>query len=75
MKSRKAGVYLIGLYVVEYLGYHTRVRKIAVVQKELCIRVVRVHVNVVYPVRVECAGAADYAVDFVSFAEEEFGKV
>jgi len=73
VKSRKAGVYLIGLYVIKYLGYHTRVRKIAVVQKELSVGVVRVHVNVVYPVRVEGTRAADDAVDFVSFAEEEFG--
>jgi hypothetical protein len=51
------------------------IAEIAVVEEELVLGCVRIRVDVVEPVGVERARAADDAVDFVAFAEEQFREV
>ena len=51
------------------------VAQVAVVEEELGFRIVRIHVEVIDPGRVECRRPADEAVDLVSLLEEKFRQV
>ena len=52
-----------------------RVGQVRVVEEEARVGLVRIHVEVVDPLGVELARAADEAVDLVALLEEELGEV
>ena len=52
-----------------------RIGEVGVVQEEAGIALVRIHVQVVDPLRVELAGATDQPVDLVALLQEELGEV
>lgn len=51
------------------------VAQVSVVQMELSIREVRIAIDIVEAGRVERRGPANDSVDFVSFLQQEFGKI
>ena len=66
---------LVGLDLLDDVDEGRRVGQVAVVEDEFGVRVVRVFVEMVDAGGVEEGGAALDAVDFVAFAEEEFGEI
>ena len=66
---------LVGLDFFEDAAEAGAVAEVAVVEDHAGVGVVGVGVEVVDAVGVEGAGAADDAVDFVAFGEQEFGEV
>ena len=66
---------LVGLHLFEDAAEAGAVAEVAVVEDHAGVGVVGVGVEVVDAVGVEGAGAADDAVDFVAFGEQEFGEV
>ena len=65
----------VGLYLVDELHEVRAVREVSVVEKELNAVYVRVLVEVVYPLRIERRGAADYAVDFIALFEQQLREI
>ncbi len=68
-------VNFIGLDIEHEVGDVLAVGQVAVVQEEVGRGVVGIAVNVVDPVGIEAAAAADDAVDVVTFFEQKFGQV
>ena len=66
---------LVGLDFFEDAAEAGAVAEVAVVEDHAGVGVVGVGVEVVDAVGVEGAGAADDAVDFVAFGEQELGEV
>jgi len=75
MALRAEIVDFVGTDIAQHLVEGTGIVKVAVVEKEAHPRFVRVHVKMVDPPRVEGRGAADDAVDFITFAEQKFRQV
>ena len=66
---------LIGLDVVQQIRQLSRHGEIAVIQEKVCSRVMHVLEEMVDPVGVEGARAADEPVDLVSLAQEQLREV
>jgi len=66
---------LFGAHLVEEVGELARIGKVAIVQEEARIGVVRVLVQVVDPLRVERAGPADQPVYDVALGEQQLCQV
>ncbi len=66
---------LIRLQIINELHQVHAIGQVAVVEKKFHAVDMRIRVNVVDAGRVECARAADDAVDFIAFIEKEVGKI
>jgi hypothetical protein len=66
---------LLGLHVVDEVGQLLTRREVSVVEIEARARTVRVLINMVDPIGVECAGTPDDPVNFIALAEQQFSKV
>jgi hypothetical protein len=75
MALRGQVVDLVGLDRGEQRDQARAVGQVAVVQEQSLVLLVRIRVQVVDPVRVERAGAADQAVHLVPLAEQQLGQV
>jgi hypothetical protein len=60
-------VYLIRMDAIYEIGQTATGREIAVMQEQMGVGSVGVHINVVYATRIECAGASNDSVHFITF--------
>ena len=75
MALRAEVVDLVGLEFVEQLDQRHRIGQVAVVQNKPGAGDMRIVVEVVDARGVEAGGAADDAMDFVAFFQQQFGEI
>ena len=68
-------VNLVRLKLVDQFDEIYGVREVAVVKEKLHAMHMRILIQVVDAIRVECARAADDAMDLVTFAKQEIGEI
>ena len=75
MALRPEVVNFIGLDVIDEIGDLPRDGKVPIVQEEPGVWKMRVLVDVIDAVRIECACPTDEAMNLVAFLEEQFSQV
>jgi len=66
---------LVGLHLLDDADEAGAVRQVTVMQDEFAVGLMRVLVEMIDAIGVEQRGAALDAVDFVAFAQQEFGEI
>jgi hypothetical protein len=75
MALRPQVIDLVGADLVEEVGELTGIGEIAIVQDEAGLRIMRILVEMLDPLRMEGAGPPDQPVDRVALREQQLTKV
>ena len=68
-------VHLVGADAVDEIDQPAAGREVAIMQEHADVRKVRVYINMIDTTGIECAGATNDAVHFITLRQKQLGKI